>query len=102
VFADCLVRGKTGNEFESVLEFDFQPFAHSLYNQCDQIGRIFAQWAIVYFGQLLKKHKSSPNFCATFSLKYRQCINLVKNWFRLHFGRLFYKLIWSPCFEFTL
>jgi hypothetical protein len=38
----------------------------SIYEQGDQIGRIFAQWAIVYFGQFFENHKSSPNFCATF------------------------------------
>jgi hypothetical protein len=36
-------------------------------NQGDQIGRIFAQWANVYFGQYFEKHKSDPNFWATFS-----------------------------------
>jgi hypothetical protein len=30
-------------------------------------GRIFAQWAIVYFRHFNENHKSSPNFCATFS-----------------------------------
>jgi hypothetical protein len=28
----------------------------------DQIGRIFAHWAIVYFGQFLDNNKSRPNF----------------------------------------
>jgi hypothetical protein len=34
--------------------------------QGDQIGRIFAFWAIVFFGVLYEKYKCSPNFCATF------------------------------------
>jgi hypothetical protein len=29
-------------------------------NQSDQIGRIFANWAIVYFGQFVEKRRSSP------------------------------------------
>jgi hypothetical protein len=36
------------------------------HNQCDQIGRIFTQWAIVYFRHLNENHKISPNFGATF------------------------------------
>jgi hypothetical protein len=36
--------------------------------QGDQIGRIFAQRATVYFGQFLENYKSSPHLCATFSL----------------------------------
>jgi hypothetical protein len=35
--------------------------------QGDQIGRIFAQWVIVYFGQFLENYRSSPNFGVTFS-----------------------------------
>jgi hypothetical protein len=34
-------------------------------NQGDQIGRIFAHWAIVYFGQIFETLKSSPYFLAT-------------------------------------
>jgi hypothetical protein len=33
-------------------------------NQGDQIGRIFARWAIVYFGQFFENCRSSPNFRA--------------------------------------
>jgi hypothetical protein len=32
-----------------------------LSGQCDQIGRIFASWAIAFFGHFLK-YKSGPNF----------------------------------------
>jgi hypothetical protein len=32
----------------------------------DQIGRIFAHWAIVFFGQFFEHYRSSPNFPATF------------------------------------
>jgi hypothetical protein len=34
--------------------------------QGDQIGRIFAQWVVVFFGQLLKIYKNSPQFWSTF------------------------------------
>jgi hypothetical protein len=34
--------------------------------QCDQFGRIFVKWEIVYFGQFCEYYKSSPNFMATF------------------------------------
>jgi hypothetical protein len=39
---------------------------HVLHQQGDQIGRIFAQWAIFYFKQILENYKSRPHFCATF------------------------------------
>jgi hypothetical protein len=34
--------------------------------QGDQIGRIFACWAIVYLGQVFENYKSSPNSWAFF------------------------------------
>jgi hypothetical protein len=34
-------------------------------HQGDQIGRIFARWAILYFGQLFETCLICPNFCAT-------------------------------------
>jgi hypothetical protein len=37
-------------------------------NQGEQIGRIFAHWAVVYFGQFLKSCRNSSNFGATFSM----------------------------------
>jgi hypothetical protein len=39
-----------------------------LTRQGDQIGRIFAQWAIVYYGQFFENYRSSRHFCATFPL----------------------------------
>jgi hypothetical protein len=36
-------------------------------DQGDQIGRIFAYWTIVFFGQFLENCKSSPQIFATFS-----------------------------------
>jgi hypothetical protein len=35
--------------------------------QSDQMGRVFAHWAIFCFGQFLENYRSSPIFCATFS-----------------------------------
>jgi hypothetical protein len=37
-------------------------------SQGDQIGRIFAQWATVYFGQFFLNYRSSPHMCSTFFL----------------------------------
>jgi hypothetical protein len=34
--------------------------------QGDKIGRVFADWAIVYFGLLFENYKSRPNYWATF------------------------------------
>jgi hypothetical protein len=34
--------------------------------QGDQIGRIFAYWAIVYFGQFILNYRSRPNVRTTF------------------------------------
>jgi hypothetical protein len=36
------------------------------YSQGDQIGRIFAQRAIVYYGQVFDNNIISPYFCALF------------------------------------
>jgi hypothetical protein len=43
------------------------------------MGDCFLLWANTF--------KEMPNIL---------CINFDKNWFGLHFGRFFYKLIWSP------
>jgi hypothetical protein len=43
-------------------------------SQGDQIGRIFAHWAIVFFGQLNENYRSSANSWATF-FPYQLCIN---------------------------
>jgi hypothetical protein len=39
--------------------------------QGGQIGRIFAYWAIVFFGQLFENYRSSANSWATFFRKTR-------------------------------
>jgi hypothetical protein len=39
-------------------------FGH--YDQGDKIGKIFAHWAIVDFGEFLENCRSSPNFVLLF------------------------------------
>jgi hypothetical protein len=68
-------------------------------NQGDQIGRIFAQWVIVFFGQFYKNYRSSPKFHIgrlffTYTYRYYVVI-LTKKMVWQHFGRFFYKLLWS-------
>jgi hypothetical protein len=46
--------------------------------QGDQIGRIFALLAIVYFGRFKKNCNSSPHFCAIFPLRIDYVLNLTK------------------------
>jgi hypothetical protein len=58
--------------------------------QGDQIGRIFAQWAI--FGCILKIPQVTQILVLLFPKK-RLCNNVGKTWF----GRFFHKLIWPPC-----
>jgi hypothetical protein len=55
-------------------------------HQGDQIGRIFAQGSIVYFGQF------SKNYTGNFWLilpKYILCTSFDKKWVGLHFKRHF-------------
>jgi hypothetical protein len=47
-------------------------------HQGDQIGRIFTQWVIVYFGQFLVNYKNSPDLCATFPLSIDNVLILTK------------------------
>jgi hypothetical protein len=46
--------------------FRYQNVSIELHAQGDQIGRIFAFWAIVFFGQNLENYRNSANFWATF------------------------------------
>jgi hypothetical protein len=52
----------------------------------DQIRRIFAQWAIVYFGQFFLITEVALIFVQFSSIKY---VFFYKNWFELHFGLFF-------------
>jgi hypothetical protein len=53
------------------------------------IGRLFT---------LGKCYRSSPTFWILFP-RLQLCIINFKKWVGLHFGRLFHKLLWSPCLE---
>jgi hypothetical protein len=46
-----------------------------VYGQGDQIGRIFAYWAIVYFGQFSENYRSSPQLRGYFF--HDQCYALI-------------------------
>jgi hypothetical protein len=66
--------------------------------QGDQIGRIFAHWAIVFFVQCFKLQKYG-DFCATFfsflTFSGKSDKSLTKKWDGQHFGRFFRKLTCS-------
>jgi hypothetical protein len=65
--------------------------------QGGQIGRCFANWKIVYFGQFFLIFKSRSQFLGHFCPWQKLCINVDKRllvW--LNFGRFFCKLTWSP------
>jgi hypothetical protein len=47
--------------------------------QGDQIGRIFANWAAVYFGLLLENYKSGANYWDTFFHDAIYVLILTKN-----------------------
>jgi hypothetical protein len=73
---------------------------------CIYVGRVTRlgefsplHWAIVYFGQCFENYRSYVNFLAIF-LRGISCMYIYfdKSLFGPHFGRLFHKLIWSPCF----
>jgi hypothetical protein len=64
-------------------------------NQDDQIGRIFANPAIFYFGLFIKMTEIAQFFgrffhCDSYALILRNI------YLGLHFGYLFHKRIWSP------
>jgi hypothetical protein len=52
--------------FDLTTQAETMPLDHAA-RQGDQIWRIFAQWAIVCFGQFLKNDRNSPQFWATLS-----------------------------------
>jgi hypothetical protein len=55
-----------------------QPALRQGNKQCDQIGRKFAHWVIVFFGHFFVNFRNSLHFRATFS-KLDLCTNLDKN-----------------------
>jgi hypothetical protein len=50
------------SEKMEIKKYFFVSHAFFSYEQGDQIGRIFAHWAIVYFGQCFENYSSSANF----------------------------------------
>jgi hypothetical protein len=78
------------------LNFLAKIFKKSLHRS--QIGRIFADWEIVHLLlESLKSYIISP-YLGTAVLSFPNLgINFDQKWVGLHFGRIFLKLIWSPC-----
>jgi hypothetical protein len=50
-------------------------------------------------GSFVKINKKRPNLRPTFSTEKSYVLIWTKKLFSPHFGRLFNKLIWSPCFH---
>jgi hypothetical protein len=67
--------------------------------QGGQIGRIFACWVIVCFGQCFENGISSTKFWANFFHTVSYVLILAKNVLGYILGDFFYKIIWSPWFE---
>jgi hypothetical protein len=67
-----------------------------VFYQGDQIGRIFAQRAIVNFGHFFENYKIISHFWACFVLGETSVLILTKRVGHI-FGRYFHKLVWSPC-----
>jgi hypothetical protein len=64
--------------------------------QGDQIGRIFAYWAMVNFGHFFENYRSSINILGTL-FHGKNCVLILTNIrVGLHFGRFFHRLILSP------
>jgi hypothetical protein len=61
----------------------------STYIHGDQIGRIFAHWAIIYFGQWFEKLQKENIFWAAFSHGTSYVFILSKKRVGLHFGDFF-------------
>jgi hypothetical protein len=78
-----------------------QVFFHgNLENQKDQcqgnqIGQIFAQWAIVYYVQCFENYRSRPHFYSTFVISMDYALILTQNGLG-YMLPIFSKLIWSP------
>jgi hypothetical protein len=55
----------------------------------DQIGQIFAYWAVLYIGSLFEKVKSSANYWDTFFQTTSCELILTKNWLGCTLGDFF-------------
>jgi hypothetical protein len=71
-----------------VISYVLLPSKLGRYIQGDHIGRIFAYWAIVYFGQFVVNYKSRRNFVAAFYHRKSYLKSVTKKRFGLHFGRV--------------
>jgi hypothetical protein len=69
------------------------------YNQGDQIGRIFAQLLIVYFGQFSENYKSYPQFRGYFYPRLRWSNNFDKIVLGYILGDLIHSLIWTQSYD---
>jgi hypothetical protein len=69
------------------------------YNQGDQSGRIFAYWAVVYFGLLLENDKSGANYWATFCHGTIFVLSPVKNGLGYIFGDSFTGYSGHPAYD---
>jgi hypothetical protein len=71
-------------------------------NQGGQIGRIFANWVIAYFGQFFENDKSCPNLL-TLSPWQKWRINFGKNEFGYILGDIFRNSsgnpAWTTCLQ---
>jgi hypothetical protein len=56
----------------------------------DQIGRIFAIWVNVYFGQFFENYRSGSKFLVTFFHDVSYVLIMTKKWVGQHFLRLFH------------
>jgi hypothetical protein len=65
--------------------------------QGDQIGRIFAHLAFVFFGQFFEKYRNSANSLATFFHETSYVLVSTKDVFGYSLGDFFRRLTWSPC-----
>jgi hypothetical protein len=64
-------------------------------SQSDRIGRIFAHWVTVCFGQIYENDRSRQHFWLLFPL-WRLCFYFDKNGLGYILGESFSKLVWSP------
>jgi hypothetical protein len=86
------------NEFAKAFFSELATKRRQQLHQGDQIGRIFAHWAIVYFEHFSKFSDVAEFF--SFAYHFPQLtlyITFNKKWVWLNSGQFFRKLIWSPC-----
>jgi hypothetical protein len=58
--------GFKASRSQDIMQIYFPMASYFLCRKFDQIGRIFAQWVIVYFAQLLENYRSIQHFWAPF------------------------------------